>query len=229
MDPFNEVQEDALQQINKLNKFINDTGIVTEDSKLDFINNYQELEETIEDLNQAISISEANPNQFNLTQQDISKRHEILKDLQAKMREVNSLWDNKANDPKRQREVTTMSNRISQDTSNDPFSDRNKINNEFDQFQQQEVIREQDTHLDSIHQTMYNLNQQAMIMGGELEDQGFMLDDLDQDLDRTSSKLERGLKRVNFVIEKNRERASDWCIGILVVALCVLLILVIAV
>lgn len=225
LDPFNEVEEDAWQQLKKL-EGLGASEFVNENLKLDFNNVYQELEEIMNDLNEALNISKESPAQFNLTNEDISKRYDILNKLEDKKQSIMKSWNSKINDPRRIREVTSMSNRISQDGEN-PFNDKHRIDNEFNQYQQQELIKDQDLQLDSIHETMRNLNQQAMIMGNELEDQGMMLDDLDHNLDRVDNRLQQGLKRINWVIEKNRERGSDWCIGILVVALIVLLILII--
>lgn len=230
MDPFNEVEEDAWSQVKALETFVGSTKLITEASQLDFGNNYQELEETLEDLKQAVAISESTPEQFKLTANDISHRKQIVLNLGHKIVALNRAWTDKVNDPNRLREVTTMSNRISQDgMGENPFNDRYALNEEFDKYQQQETIADQDLQLDLIHETMRSLNQQAAIMGDELEDQGFMLEDLDEEMDSVGSKLQRGMKRVNFVIEKNRERASDCCIGVLVVALCVLLVLIIVV
>lgn len=228
IDPFNEVEDDAWQQIKALETLLGPkSDIITEDLKLDFNNGYQELEETITDLDEALKVSESNPSQFQLTENDIKERHDVLHKLEQKKLLLQQIWNGKLQDPRRQRQVTSMSNRISQDDN--PFDDQNRINNEFEQYQQQEMIRDQDVQLDSIHETMRNLNQQANLMGGELEDQGMMLDELDQDLDRVDDRIQRGLKRIGWFIEKNRERGSDWCIGILVVALVILLILIIAV
>lgn len=226
MDPFNEVEEDCWVQINALTAFISTTSVATEDAKLDFQNNYQELVETLEDLKQAVKILESNPSQFSLTPSDIVNRKQILAQLQQKIALLQKDWDARVSNPQRLREVTTMSNRISQDGSN-PFSDSQRIDLEFNQFQQQELIQSQDLQLDQIHKTMQSLNQQATLMGGELEDQGHMLDELDQEMDTVGNKLQRGLRRVNHVIEKNRETASNWCIGILMVVLCILLVVLI--
>ncbi|CAH2355352.1 t-SNARE affecting a late Golgi compartment protein 1 [[Candida] railenensis] len=228
MDPFNDVSQDATSQLNTLRQFL--TKSVTPDSILDFDNTYLEIQETLEDLQGAVDISESNPGAYNLTENDISERKRVVSQLKSDLNTVVKTWSDMKTKPtnlKRQREITTMSNRISQDTSQNenPFSDQNRLNDEFQQFQTQEMTQNQDMQLDSIHETMHNLNQQAMMMGQELEEQGYMLDDLDTEMDVVGSKLQRGLKRVNYVIEKNRERASDCCIVLLVIALCVLLVL----
>lgn len=230
MDPFNDVQEDCWSQIGNLEDFIRKTNYITEEAKTDFQYSYQDLNETLQDLSQAVTVSETNPEKFHLNSNDISKRKQILKQLEGKISSLQNDWQAKSNNPNRQREITTMSNRISQDNTGEdnPFNDTNRINSEFEQFQQQEYIQNQDLQLDSIHETMKNLNQQATMMGSELEEQGFMLEGLDQDMDIVGNKVQRGLKRVGFILEKNRERASDCCIALLVVALCILLVLVIA-
>ena len=145
---------------------------------------YQDLNETLQDLSQAVTVSEANPEKFQLNPTDITNRKQVLKELEVKIRSLQNDWQTKLADPNRQREITTMSNRISQDNTgqDNPFNDRNTVDSEFEQFQQQEYIQNQDLQLDSIHQTMHNLNQQATMMGSELEEQGFMLEGLDQDI-----------------------------------------------
>lgn len=211
-----------------MDTFVKRSFHITDEAKLDFHNNYEELTETLEDLKQAVQISESNPSQFNLSSSEIVSRKQILSQLQLKIAGLKNEWDERVKYPQRQREITTMSNRISQDEDREgPSSDSRRIDREFNQFQEQEAIQNQDLQLDSIHETMRNLNQQAQMMGGELEEQGFMLDELDQDMDTVGSKLQRGLKRVNYVIEKNRDTASNCCIGVLVVVLVILLVLLI--
>lgn len=227
MDPFAEVELDSWNQIRVLQDFIDKTDF-SEDASLDFDNNYQELHETLEDLRQAVHISESNPKEFRLTLSDIANRKQVLAQLESKTLSLKQEWLRRSLDPHRTRQITSVNNRISQDTSREasnPFTDAERVDQEFNHFQEQEMIQEQDTQLDAIHITMQNLNQQAMLMGSELEEQGYMLEDLDQEMDSVAGKLQRGLKRVNHVIEKNRETASNCCIGILVVVLTILLVM----
>ncbi|CUM63527.1 uncharacterized protein PRCAT00001104001 [Priceomyces carsonii] len=227
MDPFNEVQDDAYASVARLETLIGKSGNINDVKKIDFDNNFQELSEIFKDLEQALKASEADPESFLLTSIDIDDRRKRLKDLDTKIHQIKENWDAKMRNTNR--DVTSMSNRISQDEQDEnPFDDDNNYRS-MDQFQQQQIIQEQDVHLDSIHETMRSLNQQAQLMGGELENQAGMLEDLDTELDNVGDRVQRGLKRIGYVIEKNREKASDWCIGILVVALCILLILVIAI
>ncbi|KAG7660326.1 uncharacterized protein J8A68_006163 [[Candida] subhashii] len=229
MDPFNEVNEDAWNTISILENLISQQSQHHQPSPeltQDFNNNYQELQEIYQDLQQAVSISQSHPSQFNLTPQDIKTRQDILQSLSHKITDLKRQWTTTTPRP-----ITTMSNRISQDNDDatlfeNPFTEPSSG---MTQYQQQELIQQQDVQLDNIHVTMKNLNQQAQLMGNELEDQGYMLEELDYELENVDNKLQRGLKRVNIFLEKNKETASNWCIGILVVVLCVLLVVLIAI
>lgn len=223
MDPFNEVKEDAYASIRALDNIINlrpNGKPPTNEQQQDFENSFQELQEIYRDLQQALSISESQPSKFNLSDIDISNRKSILSDLNNQIQHLEKKWNQK-----QYRDVTTMSNRISQDGQEDEDIDPFSADSAMTSYQQQELIQEQDLQLDDIHQTMMNLNQQAAIMGDELEEQGFMLDELDYEMDNVDNKLQRGMKSINIFLERNKETASNWCIGILVVVLCVLLVL----
>lgn len=73
----------------------------------------------------------------------------------------------------------------------------------FEQQQQVEMMHEQDEVLDDVFKTVGNLRQQGMEMGRELEEQGEMLEDVDNVADRVGGKLQHGLERVGWVIKKN--------------------------
>lgn len=115
----------------------------------------------------------------------------------------------------------------------------------FEHEQQIQMMREQDVQLEGVSRTVGNLREQANVMGLELAEQGEMIDALDTDVDRVQSKLGRGLKDLNKFIRKNEgqwappplllllltgvDTASNWCIGLLIIVLCILLFLVIVV
>ena len=100
---------------------------------------------------------------------------------------------------------------------------------EFAQHQQVEMMREQDQHLDGVFQTVGNLRRQADDMGRELEEQGEMLEVVDNLADRVGSRLQTGMQKLNYVIRRNEDKYSTCCIGLLILVLFILLILVIAI
>lgn len=74
---------------------------------------------------------------------------------------------------------------------------------EFEQLRQQEILEEQDEALDGVFRTVGTLREQADAMGRELEEQGEMLDEVDDIADRVGGKLQQGLKKVQWVIKNN--------------------------
>ncbi|ODQ78219.1 hypothetical protein BABINDRAFT_168408 [Babjeviella inositovora NRRL Y-12698] len=237
MDPFNEVQLDAQSQLTHLSKFIKAASAVDRNVAIDFDNHVSELQETLVDLNESIEIAAKNPTDFGLTQKKINERLKIVHTLEAQFVLLKDEWADKVA-PKRkiqQQPVTSMNNRISQEAN--PFMrfdefESNKAQGDssvYTGFQEQELIQEQDEQLDSVFSTMQSLNQQARTMGEELAEQGVMLEDLEENMDRVGNKLSRGMKRIDHFMEKNRERATDCCIILLAVALTVLLVLLVVV
>lgn len=74
---------------------------------------------------------------------------------------------------------------------------------QFEQERQLEIMQEQDEQLDGVFRTVGNLRQQADDMGRELEEQGELLDEVDQVADRVGGKLQTGLQKVGWVIKQN--------------------------
>jgi hypothetical protein len=84
----------------------------------------------------------------------------------------------------------------------DSFDDQDEYA-AFEQERQLEMMHEQDEALDGVFKTVGNLRQQADDMGRELEEQGELLNDVDNVADRVGGKLQNGLKKVGWVIKKN--------------------------
>lgn len=96
---------------------------------------------------------------------------------------------------------------------------------EFEQEQQQMMMREQDVHLDGVFQTVDTLRRQAGDMGRELEEQAEMLEATDRLADRVGGRLQTGMDKLKYVVQHNEDRLSSWCIGLLILVLCIMLVL----
>uniref|UniRef100_L2GD70 t-SNARE affecting a late Golgi compartment protein 1 n=1 Tax=Colletotrichum fructicola (strain Nara gc5) TaxID=1213859 RepID=L2GD70_COLFN len=96
---------------------------------------------------------------------------------------------------------------------------------EFEQQQQLEMMRQQDTHLDGVFQTVGNLRRQADDMGRELEEQREMLEVVDSVADRVGGRLQTGVQKLNYVMRRNEDRLSSCCIAVLIFVLILLLVL----
>jgi t-SNARE complex subunit (syntaxin) len=109
------------------------------------------------------------------------------------------------------------------------------------------MIREQDRAMNSIVGTLSTLAQQAGLMGQEIVEHNEyvlhimsstsrrllmpvffrMLDDLEQGVDQTDSKLGDAMRKMRKFLRDSEERGSGWCIVILIIVLMILLIAVI--
>ncbi|KAF5101864.1 hypothetical protein DV451_002049 [Geotrichum candidum] len=219
MDPFNQVYSDALGQLKSAEQLLDDYRNNPSTFYIEDLNNVvQELVETIHDLSQSTGVVQANPAQFGLSHSDVAQRitqvgnlNSQLTDIQESIAKIRRERENKA--------AVSGSGRRPAD------EDDNGMGGTGNTLMYQEAIASQDNMLDSVYNTVSNLNQQAHIMSQELEDQSNLIEDFERQVDTSQDRLARGMKRVNWVIENNRETLSSCCITLLIVALIVLLVL----
>lgn len=202
-DPFEQVAKDTKEQIERLAHYLN--GKTNEDNEevQDII---QDVEETIEDLEKSISVMQKNG-------QNTIERESQVQNLKETLQKL-----------KLQRK-TPSATAVNLNLEHDHDDEQENTNHQFENPFQEQMLREQDTHLDSIHHTMTNLHLQAQTMGEELEDQGEMLNDMDTNIDTLANKLSRGRRQLEWIYEKNKERYNDCCIGLLIAVLLILLVL----
>lgn len=220
MDPFNQVYADAESQLEEIEKLLEQYCKAPSNSHQADINNAaQELTETIHDLSQSIRAVQSKPGQFGVDDNEISQRIAKVGALNNRLSDV-------------QEEIP----RVSRETHPDPATweegapgaqglSREDREGATASLMYQDVIQEQDTVLDSVYTTVNTLRQQANVMSRELEDQSYLIEDFDRQVDSAGDRLQRGLKRVDWVVRNNRETLSSCCIMVLIVVLIVLLVL----
>ncbi|KAG2412866.1 hypothetical protein HFD88_010423 [Aspergillus terreus] len=98
----------------------------------------------------------------------------------------------------------------------------------MEQQRQVELMHEQDEQLDGVFRTVGTLRQQANDMGRELEEQAVMIGEVDTLAERVGGKLQSGLGKIKYIVRKNEDTWSSFCIATLIFILVLLLILVIA-
>ncbi|GAA5987969.1 hypothetical protein JCM10908_007293 [Rhodotorula pacifica] len=115
---------------------------------------------------------------------------------------------------------TTGSTQPEEEPRNEPDS-----NAEFEMQHQSLLIEQQDRTLTDISGTVGLLREQAHLMGQEVFEQNRMLDEIDEHVDSTSSRLAKAQNRMDrFVREHNS--GSNWCIFILMILLAILLFVI---
>ncbi|KAK9325835.1 hypothetical protein V1517DRAFT_313653 [Lipomyces orientalis] len=183
----------------------------------------EELELTIQDLRDSVNAVEASPEQFGLSQHQVSERRAFV---DAKEREIGRIRAQITDASKSGYHRSEFTSVQIDDDGLDRGGMRSDYELEMEREHQALLIRDQDEQLDNVLYTVNNLREQAQVMGNELQEHVELLEDLDERVERTQSKLELGMKRVRWILKKNEEKASNWCIGILTVVLFFLLLVV---
>lgn len=189
---------------------------------------HQELESTLTDLStdlqdlvDSVRAVEHNPYKYGLDIPEVARRRQLVEDVG---REVAGM---------RRQLTDTVAAADSKLHHGTGLADPDKFGEEEDDFgaweeqRQMTMMHEQDDALDGVFQTVGNLRAQADTMGRELEEQAELLEETENITDRVGGKLGAGMKRMRVVIERNEDRYSTCCIGVLILVLILLLVLVI--
>lgn len=218
-DPFDQVLEDTEEQLTRLINYLPSHGIDNE-----VVDIVKDVQDTINDLDRSLLVMKGNKHD---TQQRETNLNQVRDQLSQLIKDYNITTEAQSpfipaqqNGFKLQQQPT-LQGQTDEHMGNDGV---NNLSTTGDALQEQ-MLQEQDVHLDNIHYTMQNLHLQAQTMGEELEDQGQLLDDLDTNFDSVGNKLNRSRRQLEWVYEKNKEKFNDCCIFLLIIALIVLLVL----
>ncbi|CAL9727677.1 t-SNARE affecting a late Golgi compartment protein 1 [Monosporozyma unispora] len=219
-DPFDQVLEDTKEQLTRLTNYLPSHGIDNE--VIDII---KDVQDTINDLERSLLVMQRSSldtqqRETNLTKVRV-QLNQFIKDYNIDTTAQSSFVPAQTNFvPQEQQQPIQQIGEVKNSTNGD-------VNNgpSTGDALQEQMLQEQDVHLDNIHHTMQNLHLQAQTMGEELEDQGQLLDDLDTNFDSVTNKLNRSRRQLEWVYEKNKEKFNDCCIILLIIALIVLLVL----
>ncbi|GAA5825429.1 hypothetical protein JCM10212_001608 [Sporobolomyces blumeae] len=110
--------------------------------------------------------------------------------------------------------------------SNREEDEPDDANAEFEMQQQSLLLEQQDRTLTDISGTVGMLREQAKVIGQEVFEQTGMLDELDHQVDSTSSRLARAQRKMDRFLKDNSSSPSSWFILGLIVILCILLFII---
>ncbi|CAH0005148.1 unnamed protein product [Clonostachys byssicola] len=236
-DPFLEVQQDVLSQLNTtrslFSSYLRIRSLTTTASSPELASARTDLEtalgdlaDDLEDLVDSVQAIESNPAQFGLTKEEVKRRQRLVQDVGGHIDEMREEMRKKILGPGTG--AAGSGNDLPDPSAyaipegaadDDPYA-------EFEQQQQVEIMREQDQHLDGVFRTVGNLRQQADTMGRELEEQREMLEVVEEATDRVAGRLQNGMQKLQHVMRKNEDRFSGCCIAVLIFVLILLLILI---
>ncbi|KAL5522728.1 hypothetical protein ACEPAG_8746 [Sanghuangporus baumii] len=255
-DPYNEVQREMqstlatagtlLSSFRRIQSMAPSMGRGEESEELSYARSelkatLSALEADLEDLEESVRVVETTgASFFGLNETEVQKRRKYVRDVRKELDNMraevassggfgSSSTSRYAPSSPTSRPKSTFVDplqRPSNGKSNDEDVDEQT---EWGRMEQQMIMQEQDKTIDSITGTVVTLTEQAGLMGREIGEHIELLEDLEQNVDRTESKLNKSLKRIKRFVRETEETKSGWCIGILIVILCILLLMVILV
>jgi syntaxin 6 len=194
------------------------------------------LEADLEDLDESVKIVESTDSRlFGLDDAEVLKRRRYVGHVQTEIRNMRSLVSDTPPPqfvlehlPSGSGTHVPMTPRAGPGS---PFSARYGEDHQaaWAKQEQQMMVRQQDDAMDSISGTLHTISQQASLMGNEIEEHNEMLDDLEQNVDRSEDKMSSAMRRLRKFLRDSEDSKSNWCIMILVFVLMVLLLAVILV
>ena len=93
-----------------------------------------------------------------------------------------------------------------EDDGEPPDGEDSNLNARYAHQQQSLLMESQDRILDGISSAVSTLKNQAGVMGREILDQVGLLDDIEGQVDRSQSKLERANQRMKHFVRKNKSK-----------------------
>ncbi|TLD27029.1 hypothetical protein PspLS_05255 [Pyricularia sp. CBS 133598] len=243
-DPFLQVQQDVLTQLGSTRplfaSYLRIRSLTTaatspelSSARSDLESALSSLAEDLADLVESVKAVEANPAAFGLDAAEVARRKRLVQEVGG---EVEDMKEELAKATAAAAAASGTGKRSAAGKNSagglpnpDDFAipDGDGADNyaEFEQRQQLTMMREQEEDLDEVFQTVGNLRRQADDMGRELEEQREMLEVADGLADRVGDRLQTGMQKMQYIIRRNEDRWSSFCIGVLIFVLILLLIL----
>lgn len=171
----------------------------------------------MDQLQRAIDIAVRNPTRFNLSDEEVESRKQWSRSARQKVDDVRqglALLVRQADSAASAAAATEMSSAAYRD--NDVF-----IGNQTDR--QTQLMRQQDDDLDELSQHVSQIGQIGLTIHEELESQGQLLEELDEDLDATTNRLAAAQKKVEVVLKRAGAK-GQMCIIVVLTVILVLLV-----
>ncbi|KAG0225167.1 t-SNARE [Mortierella sp. GBAus27b] len=246
-DPFTIIKRDILSSLSNASTLFeswrrilqtvtsaeNEELVKTKEELLQILSN---IDQDLEDLDDAVKAITENPQKFNLTTRESNARKQFVDQSRRKVQDMRATLGKPVKIGAAQLDRLALLEEAGPSSSPKGYQKPSRRENmmhsnskfvEQEAVQQQMLLQEQDQQLDGVMHTVLNMREIATTMNTELQDQSMLLDDLDEHVDRTSNSLQKAMKRMNHFIKQNEESKASCCIGILIVVLIVLLVMVV--
>ncbi|EGD72394.1 hypothetical protein PTSG_00414 [Salpingoeca rosetta] len=190
--------------------------------------NIKSIEWDLEDLAETVSIAMREPHKFNLSQSELSNRNDFIETSKQKLKALKDGTSDariKAKQEKDQRSDLMGRSKYSRyEKLEREIQAENQGFIDDQQQSQQMVMREQDTQLQEVGQTIGVLKNMGIMIGDELDEQNDMLEEMDEEMTSTSDRLRGTLKKLDRTLAITRDGKQSCCICLLLLTLIVLII-----
>ncbi|ESN98805.1 hypothetical protein HELRODRAFT_67123 [Helobdella robusta] len=224
-DPFFCVKEEVEKTLNSVNslyslwkKLRNTDGSGDELHRIsdELRNNLKSVEWDLDDLEDTIKIAEKNQKKFNLDPLELDSRRQFITSTKAIVEVSIYRLSNKNLPGFGQRFNYTKLNM-------DDLESERTIDDTIQR--QQMIMKEQDSQLHNIGNSVNSLKMMSSQIGNELDEQAVMLDDFADKMDSTNSKLDNVMKKMSKVLHMSNDRRQWIVIGVLLLTLFIIIIL----
>uniref|UniRef100_A0A096MNQ2 Syntaxin 6 n=1 Tax=Papio anubis TaxID=9555 RepID=A0A096MNQ2_PAPAN len=171
-------------------------------------NNLRSIEWDLEDLDETISIVEANPRKFNLDATELSIRKAFITSTRQVVRDMKDQMSTSSVQAlaERKNRQALLGDSGSQNWSTGTAEKYGRLDRELQranshfieeqQAQQQLIVEQQDEQLELVSGSIGVLKNMSQRIGGELEEQAVMLEDFSHELESTQSRLDNVMKKL---------------------------------
>jgi len=204
-----------------------------QDLHADLQGEIQSLQYDLQDIADSIDMVEKNRVRFKLDDREINSRKGWLRDSRSAVQQLADAVNSgkaKAKIESDQRQLFSGQKASASSGSSD---DRRKAVQENDNFmsnqrqEQAQIMAQQEDHLDELAKSARRLGENARVINVELQDQQRMLEQLEDDIDKESEKLNFVMKRIGKLMKTNDNKQICMIIGLFIFML-VLIFLVIS-
>ncbi|XP_039105248.1 syntaxin-6 isoform X1 [Hyaena hyaena] len=180
-------------------------------------NNLRSIEWDLEDLDETISIVEANPRKFNLDATELNIRKTFITSTRQVVRDMKDHMSPSSVQAlaERKNRQALLGDSGGQNWSAGTTEKYARLDRELQlanshfieeqQAQQQLIVGQQDEQLELVSGSIGVLKNMSQRIGGELEEQAVMLDDFSHELESTQSRLDNVMKKLAKVSHMTSE------------------------
>ena len=216
-DPFIEAQTDILSLLNQarplLSSYLRIRSSASSASTPELIEARDELESTLTDLStdlqdlvESVKAVEGDPYKFGIDVTEVSRRRTLVQDVGKEVEDMHRRVNETVHNADGNKARTSLAHPDS--FANGDVDDEDDFG-AWEEQRQTQIMHEQDEALDGVFQTVGNLRAQADTMGRELEEQAELLEDTENITDRVGGKLQTGMKKLRYVMDKNEGKRKD--------------------